>query len=93
LRYFQPGAWQVIMAKICDMEGVREYSEGFPVELWRDDAERLTIIARNQDGFDCTSIDFLDLVSWLQRGSGKLLSKDNEIVVLCKPGGTGSFRD
>jgi hypothetical protein len=69
------------MAKICDMAGVREYSEGFPVELWREDTGRLTIIARNQDGFDCTSIDFSDLVRWLQHGPEKSLFQADENVV------------
>jgi hypothetical protein len=57
------------MPKVCDMLGVREYSEGMPVEFWFDeDQGRMVIIARNQAGYDCTSIDLGDLISWLQHG-------------------------
>ena len=54
------------MTKICDIPNVREYAEGFPVECWiDDDTGRLQIVARNQDGHDCTNIDFGDLMRWV----------------------------
>ncbi len=83
------------MAKICDMADVREYSESFPVEFWRnDDTGRLTIIARNQGGFDCTNIDFLDLMDWLQRGpQQKTFPHAYESMVLYIPDGTDSSRN
>ena len=57
------------MAKICDLDGVREYSEGQPVELWFDEVTgRLVIIARNGGGYDCTNIDLHDLLNWLRSG-------------------------
>lgn len=57
------------MGKICDMAGVREHDEGFPVELCRDEkTERLVIRAFNEGGNNCTSVDLLDLVAWLQAG-------------------------
>lgn len=57
------------MVKICDLTGVREYSEGQPVELWFDDTiGRLTVIARNGGGYDCTNIDLGDLIDWLRSG-------------------------
>lgn len=54
------------MPKICDMEGVREYCEGFPVELGLDDETgRLIIRATNEGGANCTDIDLDDLIMWL----------------------------
>lgn len=51
------------------MDGVREYSEGFPVDLVLDEATgRIAVMAVNQDGYDVTAIDLLDLVAWLRSG-------------------------
>lgn len=71
------------MTKICEMDGVREYSEGFPVEFWFDDDRgRSVLIARNQDGYDCVSIDVDDLVRWLRFGPHPMdaLNDDSRIV-------------
>jgi hypothetical protein len=54
------------MPKICEMDGVREYAEGLPVELWTDNG-RLLICPRL--GFDGAAIDLLDLLAWLQHGN------------------------
>lgn len=57
------------MPKIAELHGVREYAEGLPVELWRDnDTGRLTIVATNGGGYDSTAIDLRDLLSWLRDG-------------------------
>lgn len=53
------------MSKLEIMKGVR--SDESPVELWRDDESgRLTIRAYNEAGYNCTDIDFWDLVEWLK---------------------------
>ena len=62
------------MAKICDMEGVREYMEGFPVELWRHEKTgRLVIRAQNEDHNNATDVDLWDLLGWLSIGPGDRL--------------------
>jgi hypothetical protein len=60
------------MPKICDMEGVREYSEGDPVELWRDETTgRLVIYAQNEAGYNSANVDLWDLIHWLSSGNGE----------------------
>ena len=57
------------MGKICELSGVREYAEGFPVSLWMDaDSGRLVIVAENEAGNNATAVDLLDLVRWLTSG-------------------------
>ena len=52
---------------IQEMIGVREYAEGFPVELRRDkDNGRLVVCAVNEGGHNVTHVDVLDLLSWLR---------------------------
>ncbi len=52
------------------LAGVREYAEGYGVELVRQDATggRLSIRARNEGGNNETLIDLWDLVDWLRLG-------------------------
>lgn len=51
---------------ICRMDGVREYAEGFPVELVLDgETRRLAIRALNEGGHNVTLIDVFDLLGWL----------------------------
>jgi hypothetical protein len=58
--------------KICDMESVREYMEGYQVELHRDqDSGRLVIRATNDGGSNATLVDLLDLIEWLRHGPQK----------------------
>lgn len=76
---------------ICEMEGVREDGEGFPVLLRRDSKSgRLLIRAFNECGNNYTDVDFGDLVDWLQSGpNGRLL----ETQVAPTPIGNDSSRD
>ncbi len=58
--------------KVADMPGVREYAEGFPVELWRHKVTgRLVICAENQGGHDGTFVDAEDAFAWLQANLSK----------------------
>jgi hypothetical protein len=51
-------------------------AEGDPVELWLDDDTK-RIVARNESGCNCTTVDLLDLISWLRVGQCKdSVSKD-----------------
>jgi hypothetical protein len=51
---------------ICEMEGVRELGEGFPVQLYRDTVSgRLFIRAFNECGNNYTDVDFATLIDWL----------------------------
>jgi hypothetical protein len=53
-------------AKLCVMEGVREYGDGQAVELWLDGGTgRAVIRALNEGGYACTDIDFVDMLDWL----------------------------
>jgi hypothetical protein len=67
------------MPHVCDMEGVRSYTNGpEPVELWRNkDNGRLVIVTYNEGGECGVEIDLLDLLKWLQSGSGKSVVLDN----------------
>jgi len=54
---------------ICEMTGVREYVEGDPVELVRNQENgRLVVRAYNEGGNNFTEIDFWDLLAFCQRG-------------------------
>jgi hypothetical protein len=49
--------------------GVRELTEGYPVELTRDSKTgRLAILARNEGGCNITEVDLLDMIGWLRLG-------------------------
>ncbi len=51
------------------MKGVREYCEGYPVELIRDGGTgRWVIRAYNEGGNNVTKVDLFDLVDWLAKG-------------------------
>ena len=55
--------------KIAVLNGVREYGEGLPVEIWLDgETGRLVLSAYNQCGDGFVNIDISDLISWLQTG-------------------------
>jgi hypothetical protein len=57
------------MPKICNMEGVREYGEGYPVELWRDEVSgRLVNRAFNEGHNNDVVIDLWDILDWATRG-------------------------
>jgi hypothetical protein len=64
--------------KLCEMAGVREHSEHFPVELWRNHG-RLVIRAYSECGNNATDLDLFDLVVWLSSGpSSHLLVAANK---------------
>ena len=55
------------MITIAILTGVREYAEGYPVELlWDEDIQRFIIYAKNQGGDDCVNIDLFDLIKWIK---------------------------
>lgn len=57
------------MPKICEMGGVREYCEGFPVEPWRDeDNGRLVIKVVNEGSFNGVLVDLWDLLDRISAG-------------------------
>lgn len=56
------------MQKICEMQGVHEYSEDFPVELWRNDSNRLVVHAKNEGGCNFVEIYLMELIAWLKEG-------------------------
>ena len=51
--------------KVCEMTGVREYAEEYPVEVWMDENGRLVVRAYNEGKHNVTEIDLLDLRNWL----------------------------
>lgn len=71
------------------MDGVREYSDGLPVELWRLDTGRLVICAKNEGGFAGTAIDLGDLVDWLRHGGSleELADGQSGFAVKFRPSG------
>lgn len=55
------------MTKICEMTGVREYAEGYPVEIQIDDKSgRAVVVGRNEGGYNEVAIDLMDLIGWLK---------------------------
>ena len=70
------------MPKICDLEGVREYVDHLPVELWRqepinswphgDGLGRLVLRVYTECGNASADVDLLDLVMWLRSGPREL---------------------
>ena len=53
---------------ICELDGVRGGDPGFPVQLCRyADTGRVVVRALNEDGFNCTDVDLLDLFEWFKR--------------------------
>lgn len=59
------------------LDGVREYSEGFEVELSRADNGRLCIVAVNEGGHNCTQVDLLDLLECLRVFDLSQITLDN----------------
>src|SRR5258705_8225184 len=75
----QGGARALKVPKICNLNGVREHSEGDPLELWRDDESgRLVIRASNECGNNSTRVDLWDLLDWLSAGSHRGLLENLE---------------
>ena len=67
------------------MDGVREYAEGYPVQLQTLNADnvyshpeahgRLAILAVNEGGHNCTQVDLLDLLVWVTRNRPDLVAE------------------
>lgn len=56
------------------MGGVREYAEGFAVEL-ADESGRAVVVAKNEGGYNCTQVDVADLVAWFRAHRPDLLAE------------------
>jgi len=57
------------MGKICEMKGVREWSEKETVELWRDEESgRLVIRAYSECGNSIVHVDLWDILDWCRAG-------------------------
>lgn len=70
------------MIKIAVMDGVREYAEGYPVELlWDEERKRYIIYAQNQGGCDGVQIDFADLISFLQKGPRTIAAENGSVLL------------
>jgi hypothetical protein len=55
--------------RLCVLDGVREYTDGDPVELRRDPRTgRLMVVAWNECHNNLTRIDLFDLIDWLRSG-------------------------
>jgi hypothetical protein len=66
------------MTKICELVGVREYGEGDPVELWRNETNgRLVIRAYNERQNNFTDVDLWDLLAKLSVGDTGRLPEDH----------------
>jgi hypothetical protein len=66
--------------KICELEGVREYTDRSPVELWRDEETgRLVIRAYNEVGYSGTDVDLCDFLAWLSSRAGDVVVLDNQV--------------
>lgn len=65
---------------LCEMDGVREYGEMYPVQLIRHpDNGRLVIRAINEGGYNSVDIDLWDILDWMSRGPiGIKESKDGK---------------
>lgn len=72
------------MTTTVPMRGVREYAEGYEVQLVetdglyvsrgeRRDAGRLAVRAINEAGHNWTEVDLLDLIAWLKANRPELM--------------------
>lgn len=52
--------------KIATLPGVREYTEGAPVELWFNEDGRVVIRAWNECHNNYTEVDLFDIVEWMK---------------------------
>jgi hypothetical protein len=58
--------------KTLPMPGVREYAGGFEVEIVMSSG-RPAVRAYNEGGFNCTVIDLLDLMAWLNNYHAEIM--------------------
>jgi hypothetical protein len=52
---------------------IREYGECYPVKIAEFEDGRLVIEAINQEGYDSTSVDLLDVIAWVRENRPDLL--------------------
>jgi hypothetical protein len=68
------------------MTGVREYGDGDPVELVRNQSvNRLVVRTHNECGCNVTEVDLLDLLDWLTKGPKALQTAEGFEVPLWNP--------
>ncbi len=60
--------------------GVREYTENYPVALWRRPDGRLVVVAKNEGGNNNTVIDLFELIEWLRIGPVEMRHHDGFFV-------------
>lgn len=54
---------------VCELKGVRDHSEGYPVELVLNEAiGRFVLRAWNEGHNNTTEIDLIDLIAWCSLG-------------------------
>ena len=64
---------------VARLDGVREYAEGYPVEIRRYNG-RLTIRAYNEAGCNYTEVDLWDLIGRLSTGDPQGLLGNVQII-------------
>jgi hypothetical protein len=62
----EAGAPGIASTKLATLVGVREHSEGSPVELWLNRSGRVVVRAFNECGNNYTEVDLFDLLSWAE---------------------------
>jgi hypothetical protein len=54
--------------------GVREYYEGFNVEIEKQEGNsRWVVVALNEGGYNSTAVDLIDLINWVSANKPELL--------------------
>jgi len=64
------------------MIGVREYGEKYPVRLELEKG-RLAVVAVNEAGHNCTSVDLLDILYWVKKYQPSLWTRAEELCPHC----------
>lgn len=54
------------------MDGVREYAEGYEVQLEQTKEGRFVVVARNEGGYNCTEVDLTDLIGWVEKHQSQI---------------------
>ena len=66
---------------IAVMNDVSVYSDDYAPKLCEDNG-RLTIVATNEGGYNSTSVDLLDLISWIKENIPDLLTETDTTKVV-----------
>lgn len=64
--------------KIAVLDGVREYTECDPVELWVNEAGKVVLRSYNECRNNHTDVDLDDLLEWIRAGSSEGAIKNGE---------------